>query len=247
MSDFVFLHGGKQGSWVWQETLGALERQAVGDAVRTFALDVPGCGGKRGRDTSRLTLEDVVDELARDIDAAGLQDVVLVGHSLAGTVLPRLIQARRPLFRRVVYVSCSAPLTGQTVAAMMGTSRHGESPGQVGWPLDPARFSLDEQFRLMFCNDMSAAQAARFMRRLGEDEWPEKISSETDWRYDITENLPATFVLCLADGILPAPWQERFAQRFGVQRLVRIDAGHQVMNTRPHALAEVLRIEAEFA
>ncbi|MCJ2178106.1 hypothetical protein [Novosphingobium album (ex Hu et al. 2023)] len=34
---FVFLHGGGQGSWVWDETIAAIGRQA-GDAVRCDAL-----------------------------------------------------------------------------------------------------------------------------------------------------------------------------------------------------------------
>ncbi|MNC99561.1 hypothetical protein D3C83_178940 [compost metagenome] len=41
------------------------------------------------------------------------------------------------------------------------------------------------------------------------------------------------------------PWQETFADRFHAQRIIRVDAGHQVQNTRPHALAEILRQEAE--
>jgi pimeloyl-ACP methyl ester carboxylesterase len=44
------------------------------------------------------------------------------------------------------------------------------------------------------------------------------------------------------DGLAP---DEVAAERLCAQRLVRIDAGHQVMNTRPHALAEALRLEAE--
>jgi pimeloyl-ACP methyl ester carboxylesterase len=68
--------------------------------------------------------------------------------------------------------------------------------------------------------------------------------AHTDWSYDHLGAVPASFVVCLRDGILPVAWQETFAERFRCQRLVRIDAGHQVMTTRPHALAEVLRHEA---
>ena len=46
------------------------------------------------------------------------------------------------------------------------------------------------------------------------------------------------------DNILPVAWQERFAERFRANRMVRPDAGHQVMNTRPQALAKVLLAEA---
>jgi pimeloyl-ACP methyl ester carboxylesterase len=54
-------------------------------------------------------------------------------------------------------------------------------------------------------------------------------------------------VICLRDGILPVSWQEVFATRLQASRRVRIDAGHQVMNTRPEALAEILRYEANHA
>lgn len=243
-SSFVFLHGGGQGGWVWQETLDALTAQTPAGGVRALTLDVPGCGAKRDRDTSGMTIDDVVADLARDIDAAAVEDAVLVGHSQAGTAIPRLIQARRKAFRRVVYISCCAPLPGQSVLAMMGSSRHGETPDEVGWPIDPKHYALPERYRAMFCNDMSEDEAARFLQRLGGDAWPEQAATETDWRYDVMDGLPGAYVICLADGSLPTHWQERFAERFGVERLVRIDAGHQVMNTRPHALAEVLRHEA---
>ena len=39
-------------------------------------------------------------------------------------------------------------------------------------------------------------------------------------------------------------WQERFAARVHANSTPRIDAGHQVMNTRPQALAEILLVEA---
>ena len=37
--DYVFLHGGMQGAWVWQETIGALRAQAGESVGRTLALD----------------------------------------------------------------------------------------------------------------------------------------------------------------------------------------------------------------
>lgn len=242
--DFVFLHGGMQGGWVWEETIAALKAQAGEDLDRVIVLDVPGCGVKRGRDTQALGIDDVVAELAAELDAAGVRQAVLVGHSQAGTILPGLITARPLMFRRVVYLSCSAPLPGQSIGAMMGTSQQGGNAQEVGWPLDPAIHPPMGQFELMFCNDMTEAEKSAFMSRIGHDQWPPRVSAETDWRYDNDDRVPATFIVCLADAILPPIWQERFAERFGAQRIVRIDAGHQAMNTRPNALAEVLRGEA---
>ena len=94
---------------------------------------------------------------------------------------------------------------------------------------------------MMFCNDMNKAEASTFVDKLGQDTWPAQSMTTSDWRYDHLSGVPSTYVICLRDGILPQPWQETFATRLKVQQQVRIDAGHQVMNTRPHALAEALR------
>ena len=242
--NFAFLHGGGQGGWVWDEAIAALEHQASGTPVRTLALDVPGCGSKRGRDSSTMTLDDVVTELQGDLLAAKLQDVILVGHSQAGTLLPRQVEKQPALYRQLIYVSCCAPLPGQNVVQMIGKGRHGSHPDEVGWPLDPATTPQQERNRRMFCNDMDDAEASQFLARLGRDRWPDQTMAEADWRYDHLTSMPATYVLCLKDGILPLPWQETFAQRLKAQRMVRLDAGHQVMNTRPQALAEALLFEA---
>jgi hypothetical protein len=47
--DYALLHGGGQGSWVWDETIAALGVQGGGTFGRALALDAPGCGAKRGR------------------------------------------------------------------------------------------------------------------------------------------------------------------------------------------------------
>lgn len=243
-TNYVFLHGGGQGGWVWAETIAALDSQTSGQFGRALALDAPGCGAKRGRAVEAVTMQEVARELVADIEAAGMTDVVLVGHSQAGQAMPFMTQMRPRLFRRVIHVSCSLPLPGQNVNEMMGQSRHGERDDEVGWPFDPQTMDYVQGFPLMFCNDMDGAQTVRFAGQLGQDAWPPKTYTMTDWCYDGLGETPATYVVCLKDNILPVRWQEIFAERFKAERLVRIDAGHQVMNTRPHALAEALRYEA---
>lgn len=239
-TDIVFLHGGEQAGWIWEHTVAALALQC-GSALRlrSILLEVPGCGSKRDRDTSRVQPEDVVEELLRELDASGARDALLVGHSQAGTLMPRLLSRRPDLFRRALYVTCCAPLPGQSVLSMMGSGRHGENPDEVGWPADRS-VGQETMLRLAFCNDMSPAQSAWLIGKLGNDHWPAKVTGATDWSYDGLRT-PSTYVICLRDHILPEPWQFLFADRLGVDDRIRIDAGHQVMNTRPHALAEVIR------
>jgi len=239
---FAFLHGGGQGGWVWDEVVDELRRRAPDVAV--LALDVPGCGAKRGRDTSGLSIPEVVAELAADLDASGLSGVVLVGHSQAGTVLPALAESRPAAISRLIHVSCCAPAPGQTVRQMMGAGLHGERPEAVGWPVDPQTASPQALAAAMFCNDMDEAQTQAFLARLGADAWPTACGVGYDqWRYGAASQ-PVTYVLLERDASLPPQWQLKFAERQGAERVVRLDAGHQAMQTQPGPLAEILLAEA---
>lgn len=237
--NFAFAHGGGQGGWVWDQTIAAIAHQS-GGAARYLALDVPGCGTKRGRDTGSVSFDDIVGELVADIEASGLRDLVLVGHSQAGMVLPAITERRPDLLRSLAYVTCSAPPPGMTTAERMGTGLHGQNPEEVGWPVDPEKATLTERLRAMFCNDMGDAEGDAFMALLGQDMWPMSSYAHRDWRYDHLDAIPSVFINCLRDMALPTAWQERFAETFRVDETIYIDAGHQVMTTRPQALAEVL-------
>ena len=238
MADFVFLHGGGQGGWVWDETIAALAQQG-GKSVRCLALDGPGCGAKRGRDTSGLDFDAINDELVADVVVSDLTDIVLVGHSQAGVHLPAMAAARPDLFRKLVFVSCTAPDQGLTLAEMTGQKVH---PGNH--PFNDSTLPMRERYRAMFCNDMAEADAEAFLDKLGHDGWPAACYAQRDWPRDHLAGVDASYVLCLTDAILPLAWQERFAERLHARRGYRIDAGHQAMNTRAPELAALLLAEA---
>ena len=235
---FAFLHGGGQGGWVWDEALAALAQQLGGADFRAKAFDLPGCGEKRGVDTAQLTVRDVAAVFAAELAQSGLEDCILVGHSNAGTILPIVAELQPKLVRRYVYLSCLVPPPGQNVREVM-RPRHDIGSAQAAAPAD-----MQARLRQMFCNDMTPAQADSFLAKLGQDQWPTLQSlEETGWRYEHMRHCAGTYVICLRDQTLPPAWQEAFATRLDVQQRVYIDAGHQAMNTRPHALAEILLAE----
>jgi pimeloyl-ACP methyl ester carboxylesterase len=170
--------------------------------------------------------------------------VTLVGHSLAGAILPRVAAIAPGLIRRLVYLTCTAPPPDTGFRALMGNGLHGENPDKVGWPVDPSTTSADARYRLMFCNDMTEEFATAFLARMGKDEWPMDVLTRTDHRYDHLASVPSTYVMCLRDNGLPPMWQRRFAKRLHCTRTVELDAGHQAMNTQPARLAEILQAEA---
>jgi pimeloyl-ACP methyl ester carboxylesterase len=239
MADFVFLHGGGQGGWIWDETIAAIALQS-GTEARCLALDIPGCGTKRGRDTAHMTFGDIVDELAADIAAAGFDRPLIVGHSQAGQVLPKLELAMPGAFARHIYVSCIAHENGHTIADMMALQTAQDPQGPLAGVFNNPDCTVRERFRVMFVNDMTREEQDRFLDKLEKDAWPPVAYAETNWRYDHLDEVPTSYVLCMQDQVLTPHWQRIFAERFRCDETVHIDAAHQVQNTRPQALAEVL-------
>lgn len=236
-TDFVFLHGGLQGGWIWDEAIAALRARGGAAVGRCIALDVAGCGTKRARDTRGMSLAALVDDLLADLDAAAVAGGVLVGHSQAGSILPRLVACRPGCFRGVVAVACIAPATGET--ALAGTIGSRLRDGQP-----PRPEVMMAHLRTMFCNDMDAARADGFMARIGVDAWPASAYAAADWAYESLGLLPVSYVLCERDRCVAPAHQQGFARRMHARRVHRVDAGHQVMNSRPEAFAELLLAEA---
>jgi pimeloyl-ACP methyl ester carboxylesterase len=242
MADVVLIHGGGMGAWVWDDLLAELHKQAHQE-IRCLAVEVPGCGAKRGRDIASLDNRDIAGELVDEIVAAGIRNATLVGHSQAGQLIPFVALHSPGLVDRLIYVSCSAPLPGRSILDTMGNGLQGSRDDQVGWPVDEVKTPLPGLFRAMFCNDMPPGHQEDFLARLGADTWPPATYTYVDWAYDHLGSMPATYVVCEQDQVLPPAWQRRFADILHVDRTVTVDAGHQVMNSRPAELAAIMLAE----
>src|SRR6266567_3930993 len=108
----VLVHGGGHGAWCWQPMLPLLE----GD---TLAVDLPpkSIRGGSGRFESvpalrSLTVGDFAQSVLRDVDAAGFERFVLVGHSMGGLTISEIARREPERVEHLVYVSSMVPPEG---------------------------------------------------------------------------------------------------------------------------------------
>jgi len=218
--------------------LEALSRSDLTEKI--LALDMPGCGVKRGRDSSSETLASIVSELNQDIRDAELQNVVLIGHSIAGVLLPMMAAADPSLFSKLIYLTTSLPREGESVAQTQGTTIHGQDPNVVGFPLDPLTTSLQDLAISMFAPDLSTEQLSWLMGEVAKDKTPDVLRNEPVTRKGYDRKIPATYILTLRDPILPTKWQRVFAERALCERIVEIDTPHEPFVSHPQLLVETL-------
>lgn len=233
----VFVHGGAHTGACWDETIAAI-RQRLPD-IAVFAPHLPGHGGVPG-DLASLTIGACVDSVTDQIhnQLGSSRPIVLIGHSLAGIVLAGIAErlgAER--IRHVVYVACCVPPSGQSVIDVLP------------FPLNRIVTHIVERspvisvvprwiVRYFFSNRATGSQRAVIRAN---------ICAESGTLLTCAPNLQmpplitTTWILTRRDRALPPSTQRRFIRALGgVDNLVTIDAGHEVMITHPQRLAAEL-------
>jgi pimeloyl-ACP methyl ester carboxylesterase len=85
----VFIHGAFHAKWCWLENFVPYFEKL---GYRCLAIDLRGHGESEGKDQlNKYTINDYVEDVQSVVESLGYR-VVLIGHSLAGAVIARLIQ-----------------------------------------------------------------------------------------------------------------------------------------------------------
>lgn len=245
----VLVHGGAHGAWCWEP----LRPHLTG---RVLAVDLPPKSvrgvpaatlGTPPPELHTIGVADFATSAIADIDAAGLDRFVLVGHSMGGLTIAEIARRLPERTAGLVFVSCIVPPEGGTVIdtlpvevrAMVRDAVEAAKVGGAG-PMG----GLDEAtVRRMFCNDMDQVQARFVLDHTGVEAagaFADPVS-----RVGIPSDLATTYVRLLRDQALTPDDQDeqianlRASPGLDVQ-VVELDTGHDVMISAPEQLAGVL-------
>jgi pimeloyl-ACP methyl ester carboxylesterase len=109
----VLVHGGGLAADSWELTVDEIHRLAP--EITVLAVDLPGRRAKPG-DLLRLTIADFVESVIDDIEDAGLGDIVLVGHSMAGLTIPEVVaKLGSSRVREMVLATAFVPPEGKSL------------------------------------------------------------------------------------------------------------------------------------
>lgn len=234
---FVFLHGGQHGSWCWSRLLAT---NAAQTPPRALLLDVPGCGLKRTRRHETPTLAEVVAELNAEVRAADLGPAILVGHSMAGSLMPSMAALAPELYSHLVFLSACLPRRGESVMDTMGQRLAGQDPGAVGWPVDPQSAPPLELLAAMFGPGLDGPTLQHLLHEAVQDQWPLSLATAPVPLDGHQLTQASSYIVTLQDPILPVAWQGRFAERAAARALYTLDAPHESFLSHPSELMALL-------
>ncbi len=232
----VLVHGGAHAADCWELTVAELARRAP--ELRVLAVNLAG-RGNRPADLATVTIAGWVKSAVADIDDAGLGDVVVVGHSMAGLTVPGIVAklgARR--VREAILLSAFVPPQGRSVVdtlrgPLAPLARSARWIERKPFPIPPALA------RYAFCNGMTREQRRLTLSRLCMES-PNVIFEPVD-RRDMPEDIPRTWIMTLRDRALSVRQQLTAIEALGgVDTMVCLDGCHDVMYSDPAGLAAIL-------
>ncbi len=228
MSPFVLIHGGGLDRRCWDLLVPHLEGPVL-------AVDLPG-RGEHPALLETVGLDACARSVVSDIDAAGFDDVVLVGHSLAGCSMPSMVGLLGERVQRAVFIACTVPEDGASAfdtldPEIQGMIRDAPAIGEPR-PMDAA------MAKVVLGNDLDEEAFAWCVERLVPE--APRLTEEPVDLAPLRGGVPCTWIRTLQDLIVAPAKQLRFAGNVGDCPVIDLDAGHMCMVGKPTALALLL-------
>lgn len=212
----VLVHGAGHTSDVWQQTRAAMR-------TPSFAVDLPG-RGTRPADITRVRVEQAAESVAADVSAAVEGNLVLVGHSVAGTVLPSVAAHLAGRVRHLVFIAgITAPEGRVPMESFLGGQQARVARRLAAFREEHAGATLED----LDLRTSSAIDSLNF------------ASQPMTWA-GLSDAVGRTFVRCLNDPIQSRDLQDRLIANCGANEVLDIQSRHTPAEEVPVVLAGLL-------
>lgn len=230
MATFVLVHGAWHGSWCWKRVRAALF--ALGHEVFTPTLS--GLGERSHLLAPEVDLDTHINDIINLIRWEELSDVVLCGHSYAGSVVCGVADRIPESIRALVYLDAFVPESGQCVYDMLPADQHALQLQLVrdvgeGWKVPP----IPAEVFNVNPGDRAWVDSQCTMQPLATFEQPLTLGGET--------LSPERITYILATGFVDSPFPPIFDRaRDNGWHTLTVECGHDVMLDRPDELVRIL-------
>jgi pimeloyl-ACP methyl ester carboxylesterase len=233
MSTFVLVHGSFHGAWCWERVTPRLVD--AGHDVR--ALDLPGHGDDH-TGLAELSRALYVERVATAV-AAEREPVVLVGHSMGGTVISEVAERVPERVKRLVYLCAFLPRDGQSLRDLAKTDT--ESALMPALVIDEAsgtHWVREDGARAAFYHDCPEEEGARAIRRLTREPLS-VVATPIHTTAERFGRVPRDYIECTEDRALGPSLQRRMHQAQPC-RVRALPSSHSPFYSMPEALARLL-------
>lgn len=231
MREFLLIHGGSHGAWCWERCIEELTR--LGHTAS--AIDLPGHGSdSTPRET--VTIASYISAVSKRLDHYD-KPVTIVGHSLAGILLPNILTAAPKKIEEAVFLAAIILNPGEAAIDFIPEDRRSSYFERANASLEKSFLAEYEVARAVFFNDLPEEEARRYYACLTPQ--PLSVYLENAIISPVAFEAPTRYIVCSEDRALGYKLCLEFANKLEGP-ILEINAGHDVMLSQPRALAELL-------
>ena len=106
---FLLIHRAWHGGWVWNEISEILRYQRYSVSTPTLT----GLGEKKHLLSSKITIETFIEDIVNHIIFENLNNIILVGHSFAGSVISGVADRLKDRIQKLIYFDAMILIDGQ--------------------------------------------------------------------------------------------------------------------------------------
>jgi pimeloyl-ACP methyl ester carboxylesterase len=186
MANFVLVHGGWDGGWIWRK----VARLLRADGHEVYTPTLTGMGERSHLRAATVSLDTHIQDVLNVIAWESLDEVVLCGHSYAGMVVAGVADAIPDKLRALVYLDAIIPADGQAALDMVnppwpaGMFQRAAGAGGDMVPRPTTSSLPDAADRAWVLDKMTAQPLASFVQAIrltgAADRVRRKISIYTD-------------------------------------------------------------------
>ena len=234
MSTFVLVHGSWHDGSAWQAVIDHLEVKGH----QAFAPTIAGHGKGIDKNVNHAQCtQSIVDYIV----SKDLTDIVLLGHSFAGTIIAKVAEAIGDRLRRLIFFDAFVLNDGESLSDNVPPHFQTLLDELVRESNDRTIVMPFEVWREGFLNDADLELARSSYAQLSPEPY-QPLIDKLEMKQFYSLPIPKSYLYCTEDNVLPQGeqwgWHPRMSNRLGLFRLVQMPGSHEVMFSNPIGLAE---------
>ena len=228
---FILVHGAWHGGWVWKEVKESLQKQGYNVTCPTQT----GLGERKHLLSLKITIDTFIDDIVNHILIEDLSNIILVGHSFAGSTISGVADRLKDRINRLIYLDAVILSNGQSpfdiapdsiVKERIALAQNSENQMSIP-PPSPENFGVfDQRKAITLAKNLTPHPISTFQSKLN-------IINE------IGNGLPLSYIFC-TNPIYKSLESSREIVRQKKWPMFELNASHDAMYTHPKETLNLL-------
>lgn len=234
---FILIHGAWHGAWSWKKVITLLKKEGYS----VVAPDLPGLGSDETAPES-VTMEMYVQFIRKLVEQQPGK-VILVGHSLAGTIISQVAELIPEKIEKLIYLCAFFLKNGESASDIIAKYPN-DNPLQFNFYNDGKVFAVKEEYLKPFFYNECSGEDVEIAKSLLKPQATEPFAAKikvSDRKYGQVEKV---YIEGSKDKGIPLEVQ-RMMNSVQPCRIYTLETDHSPFFSNPQALVDLLIKEAK--